>query len=334
MNEQFELAIIIPAYKPRFLARALESINAQTDQRFRIYVGDDCSPHSLETIVKDTHFPDDQIIYKYFCNNLGGTSLVRQWERCINLSNEPWIWLFSDDDVMEPNCVEQFYQEMTHDKRECDLFRFNTLVIDRDDYVTDMNPKHPEWEPWNEFSYFLLQDLRRVFQQEFIFRRAEYQRIGGFLDLPLAWASDHVFAIACSRKAGVRTIGGARVYFRQSGENISSQMSVSVERVKWQAFTAYTDWLISYFVMQQTVKFPTSSALVSLVKYRYYRNLSNSKRWRSVSECRALAKYLGHRFEESNQSVFWRLIRLNMSAIRQSFGHIIRKAFANLIRRF
>ena len=46
-----KLAIIIPAYKPRFLQETLDSIAKQNNHEFTVYIGDDASPYPLETIV-------------------------------------------------------------------------------------------------------------------------------------------------------------------------------------------------------------------------------------------------------------------------------------------
>ena len=48
-----QLAIIIPAYKETFLRKALESIASQTCKDFTLYIGDDCSPNDLKSIVSD-----------------------------------------------------------------------------------------------------------------------------------------------------------------------------------------------------------------------------------------------------------------------------------------
>ena len=37
-----KLAIIIPAYKPRFLQETLDSIAKQNNHEFTVYIGDDC----------------------------------------------------------------------------------------------------------------------------------------------------------------------------------------------------------------------------------------------------------------------------------------------------
>ena len=107
-----KLAIVIPAYKSTFLSAALDSIASQTCKDFTLYIGDDCSPNNIGEIV-DRYRDKINLVYKRFDSNLGGRDLVAQWERCIDMTqDEPWLWLFSDDDVMERNCVEEFYKEV------------------------------------------------------------------------------------------------------------------------------------------------------------------------------------------------------------------------------
>lgn len=40
------LAIIIPYYKLAFFEENLQSLSNQTDQRFKVYIGDDASPET------------------------------------------------------------------------------------------------------------------------------------------------------------------------------------------------------------------------------------------------------------------------------------------------
>ena len=46
-----KVAVIIPAYKSRFLQQTLDSMVVQTNQDFTVYIGDDASPHDLKNIV-------------------------------------------------------------------------------------------------------------------------------------------------------------------------------------------------------------------------------------------------------------------------------------------
>ena len=106
------LAIIIPAYKRRFLSRTLDSIAAQSCQDFTLYIGDDASPEDLYSIVQPFE-GKLSLRYHHFDENLGGKDLVAHWERCLRMTqNEQWVLLFSDDDTMPPDAVERFYAKM------------------------------------------------------------------------------------------------------------------------------------------------------------------------------------------------------------------------------
>lgn len=47
-----KIAIIVPAYKRRFLQATLNSIAQQSCKNFILYIGDDASPENLEPIVR------------------------------------------------------------------------------------------------------------------------------------------------------------------------------------------------------------------------------------------------------------------------------------------
>ena len=78
-NMQHKLAIVIPAYKAKYLSETLDSIASQTDKRFCVYIGDDCSPEKIDNIV--SQYKDKfNYVYQHFDTNLGGKDLVAQWE--------------------------------------------------------------------------------------------------------------------------------------------------------------------------------------------------------------------------------------------------------------
>lgn len=55
--------------------------------------------HHLLSLVKFNYFEALTGVFWFFKS------------RCVDMNQgENWIWLFSDDDVMEPRCVEEFYQ--------------------------------------------------------------------------------------------------------------------------------------------------------------------------------------------------------------------------------
>lgn len=229
MAKQNSLAIIIPAYKSTFLAAALDSIAAQTCQDFTLYIGDDCSPNHLEEIV-DRYRDKINLVYKRFDTNLGGKDLVAQWERCIDMSQEEeWIWLFSDDDVMEKNCVEEFYK-LPIDIRNNYIVHFNVITIDEfKGGQKKKNPKFPQF--LTDFEFISLKTKGKInsYVVEYIFPMKVYRQCNGFQNFDLAWGADILtwmkFAGGCKGIYSIEDKNDSSVEWRSSSVNISPDHS-------------------------------------------------------------------------------------------------------------
>lgn len=220
MNAKPSLAIVIPAYKPDFFRAALASVAAQTDQRFRLYVGDDAGPPAIADTCASFQASGLDLEYHRFEENLGGRSLTAHWNRCVELSGEPWVWLFSDDDVMAPDCVASIHAELTAGT-DADVLRFDTEVIDAYGQRVAENPRHPEAEAGVDFIYHRLRGTRNSYVVEHVFRREAFDAAGGFPEYPVAWCADDVAWYAFSRRGGIRTLRGGGVKWRASGRNIT-----------------------------------------------------------------------------------------------------------------
>jgi glycosyltransferase involved in cell wall biosynthesis len=219
----YDLAIIIPAFKPDFLKEALDSLLSQTDRRFSLYVFDDASPHNLQEIV-DFADSDNVIHYHRFEENMGRHSLAKHWNRCIRMAGaEPWVWLFSDDDLADPNCVEAFYQTKS-DHPGHNAYRFNTCKISADGEIIKENT-FPETFDAADFLNLKLSYTEESYVVETVFSRDIFEQAGGIPELPLAWASDDLFTVNLSLNGNIRTISGARVQWRFSDKNISGKSS-------------------------------------------------------------------------------------------------------------
>ena len=214
------LAIVIPAYKPTFLRAALDSIAAQSDRRFRVYVGDDAGPPAVREICTAFAAAGLELVYERYEQNLGRKSLTAHWNRCVRLSREPWVWLFADDDLMETGCVAAFYRAL-EDGPPQDLFRFDTTVIGAGGETLAENPPHPRLESGVDFIYERLLGQRNSYVVEYVFRREAFERVGGFPEYPVAWCADDAAWFLFSRAGHIRTLTGARVHWRASGQNIT-----------------------------------------------------------------------------------------------------------------
>lgn len=214
------LAIIIPYYKITFFETTLKSLTNQTDKRFKVYIGDDASsenPTELLQKYKDNF----EIVYHRFESNLGGTSLVLQWERCIALSeDEEWIMILGDDDYIDENVVAAFY---THFESICNLkikvVRFATRVHEVDGTYSKMYT-HPLVEKSTDFFFNKFFNGSRGSLSEQIFSREAYLKYK-FRDFPLAWGSDNFAWLDFTNFGNIYTINEAVIYFRISAENIS-----------------------------------------------------------------------------------------------------------------
>lgn len=234
-----QLAIIIPAYKKSFLKETLDSIAAQTCQDFTLYIGDDCSPYELWDIIKNYQDKID-IVYKRFDTNLGGKNLVSQWERCIAMSNnEPYIWLFSDDDIMDSQCVEYFLN-LPQEIKNNYLIHFNVKILTKQTInnisTETLFPKILTAKQYLDGKLFgLNHKYLNSYVVEFIFCRNLYINNKGFLNFDLAWGSDFLTWVKMAGNCkGIYSIkaNNAYVHWRKSDENISPNKSHPIMKRK------------------------------------------------------------------------------------------------------
>jgi glycosyltransferase involved in cell wall biosynthesis len=246
MLKQCALAIIIPAYKPEYLAKTLQSIADQTCKDFNLYIGDDCSPYKLHEIIR----PFEKVLdfeYCKFDNNLGGTNLIAQWDRCIELSsNEGWIWLFSDDDIMSDSCVEMFYKNLSTYPEEV-LFHIDLNIIDDLGNISHRSKKFPTRISGPELFSEKLKLKISSTVVEYIFKRSNFREKGGFERFDLAWNSDDATWIKLIGNGEVLTIEDCKVFWRYSSLNISSLLDKAVIMKKTDANLEYLAWAASFF---------------------------------------------------------------------------------------
>ena len=241
------LAIIIPAYKAIFLPAALDSIAAQTCKDFTLYVGDDCSPEPRDKIVEQ-YLDKIELVYQRFDSNLGGKDLVAQWKRCIAMSkDEPYIWLFSDDDVMEPNCVELLLKTIEDTKGCYDVYHFDVDEINDGGKMTKQLPAYPQVLSAYDYYKGKSSGKYRSYVVENVFSRRIYEQAGGFKNFDLAWGSDvATWCIFCG-KNGMHKVPNTHILWRRSSQNITPDKSRQIAERKLMARCQSLNWAYNYF---------------------------------------------------------------------------------------
>ncbi|WP_298262442.1 glycosyltransferase family A protein [uncultured Lutibacter sp.] len=214
------LAIVIPYFKITFFKETLDSLANQTDKRFNVYIGDDASLED-PTELLEKYKGQFNFEYHRFESNLGSISLVKQWERCIELfKDEEWIMILGDDDKLGENVVELFYKNFNIFNKKSYLIRFATKVIFQKSNTISNIFKHPIWEKESTFFSRLIKSQTRSSLSEYIFYKLVYKKYG-FKDYYLGWGSDCNACLDFSDGKKIFTINDAIVYFRISDKNIS-----------------------------------------------------------------------------------------------------------------
>jgi glycosyltransferase involved in cell wall biosynthesis len=216
------LAIVIPYYKLTFFEETLQSLADQTDQRFTVYIGDDSSPddpkHLLEKFKNKFN-----LHYHKFDENLGAISLSKQWERCIELTDkEEWLMVLGDDDLLDQNVVDAFYENIEIFSNKTNVVRFATKKIFGRKIDFDTTFTHPVWENSTDSFYRKFDKTSRSSLSEYIFLRKTYEKFG-FYNYPLAWNSDDRAWLDFSDGKPIYTINNSFVYFRKSEINITGR---------------------------------------------------------------------------------------------------------------
>ncbi len=235
------LAIVIPAYKGKFLTETLDSIARQDCMSFTLYIGDDCSPDDIGSIA-EKYRDRINIIYRRFPENLGKTDLLAHWERCIAMTSEPYIHFFSDDDILPPDAVSRALEHVNKFP-DREFFRFSLDTIDENSAVSHSNP--PFGSAISTAEELLTDKLacrRTSAAIEYVFSRKLYDRTGGFVRFPLAWCSDDATWYRMAKENGIVNIPGKAVCWRNAdGCNISN--SNRYDKEKLDATVLFLRWL-------------------------------------------------------------------------------------------
>lgn len=247
------LAIVLPAWRAQFMGRALDSLRAQTDRRFRVYVGDDASPDDIAGVVA-RHGTGLDLVYHRFEENLGGRDLMAHWHRCLALTRkEPWLWVFSDDDEMEPECVAAFYRTWAAGLNAVWVVRFDHDVIGTDGQILERPDSHPA----RESAEAMLEDVlnprsgRILRAQDHIFAREAYAKAGGFRSFPLGLYADTTTWLCFAEHGGVVTIPGVRVRWR-AHEHGSSSGGLKGRRADLlRATVLFCEWVMEWVARRE-----------------------------------------------------------------------------------
>lgn len=219
------LAIIIPFYKLTFFEATLESLVNQTDKRFKVYIGDDASTENPDDLL-EKYKGQLEFIYHRFETNLGGASLVKQWERCIDLSTEEeWIMILGDDDYLSKNVVSEFYDNYNLFFKNCNVLRYSTRIICQNSYKMSELYTNPLFETGIHYISRKIKGKARGSLSEYILKKNEFLK-HKFTNYPSAFYSDDKIVLDLTKVKNIFSINTAVVFVRISSESLSGKAEI------------------------------------------------------------------------------------------------------------
>ncbi|MFZ4105876.1 glycosyltransferase [Flavobacterium sp.] len=226
------LAIVIPYYKISFFEKTLSSLKNQTNKQFKVYVGDDNSPESPLSLIKNYEDTLD-LVYKKFESNLGGISLVKHWKRSLDLiQEEKWVMILGDDDSLSINVVAEFYNSLPNlSENKIKVMRFSSQTIGENGEELSEVFCHKEFENVNDFFYRKYKGITRSSLSEYVFD-VEKLKNNFFYEFPLAWHSDDLAVLECSNFNSIYSNNEAKVLVRISNLSITGRTDLTLEKLK------------------------------------------------------------------------------------------------------
>ena len=235
------VSVIMPAWKRRFLRRAIESVLSQEFRDFELVVVDDASPEGLGGVVRG--FADPRLVYRRNEANIGGGDLAAAWNCAMGHARGDLSVLASDDDEYDPAFLGEMVR-LADGKPGVDVFHCRVAYRDAEARESGASELRAGWESAVEFMYNRCVRRMRQCAPEFPFRTEALRAIGGFVPFPRAWHSDDATWMSLARRGGVAYTPRPLLRWRSSPENISSQFEDAAEKIE--ASELFREWAHAY----------------------------------------------------------------------------------------
>lgn len=126
------VSVCVPVFNGEtFLHMCLRSILSQSYTDIEVIIIDDGSSDNSIKIIKEYAENDNRVHFFLNTQNLG---LVKNWNRCIELSKGRWIKFVFQDDIIEPDCIESLF--IAGEESGCPL-----VTCDRHFIFDDVSPE-------------------------------------------------------------------------------------------------------------------------------------------------------------------------------------------------
>ncbi|MBN3752833.1 glycosyltransferase [Paraburkholderia sp. Tr-20389] len=232
------VSILIPAYKPQYLARAIISARNQTFTDIEILVGDDTPDGKLAEIVQSMDDPRVQYFHHGF--QKGTRNILALWER----AKGKFIKFLFDDDALLPTSVEALVAALRANPDSVLAFH-ERVFVDADDKVTSAPPRLlDDGKTARIDRSFLVQNMVGLLNN-FVGEpsnvmldreRFDAARLFHYRSQRLDFLGDVATYLNASEQAPIVAVGGYLSAFRRHADQASNQFSphISAGLYEWE----------------------------------------------------------------------------------------------------
>lgn len=262
MNNTPLVSVGIPAYKSKYLSRAIDSVLSQTYTNIEIIIINDCSPQNINDIIKQ--YSDNRIRYYINKKNVGANDPAANWNLCLKYANGEFFCLLCDDDIYEPTFIAEMLN-LVKKYPDCNVFHSNVKVTNMQNKIIQEFPKFPEWENCSDYIINRSKGLRKQTISEWLYRKNYILNLGGYENLPLAWGADYLTIIKFAVEGGIASTNKQLVTFRRSNENITMTFIGNCEK-KIYALSLYKQRLLKLINDSPTLSYSSLKLHVYQIK--------------------------------------------------------------------
>ena len=289
---------LIPAFKATYLGDMLRSIQKQTYKDFKVIISDDCSPEDIYSICMP-YLDDSRFTYRRNEKNLGQEDLVAHWNLLVNMCDTEYLIMASDDDVYTMTFLEEV-DTLVRKYPLVDLIHARANVIEGNGIILKSDT------PYNEY----VSQLVYISQYEYfnhiecvannVYRTSALKSIGGFVNFPLAWASDTATNFSLS-KNGVSNTKNILFSFRMSGENISSKNNENreVTHKKFEAIMMFEKFFEDLIKTISAQTKEEKELLKVVSNYHRFQHIKNAAIYYSVAlSWKEMLRFISHFYKK------------------------------------
>jgi glycosyltransferase involved in cell wall biosynthesis len=181
-DQASKVSVCIPTYnRANLLREAMKSVLAQTFDDFELIVRDNASEDDTESVVKS--FSDKRIRYFKNPQNLGHRA---NWNSCLRVARGNYIATLSDDDMMLPENLAKKVEVLRRNP-QVGLVHSKYHLIDQEGRIIEYDTNWGHGPDRTLDALERPEDLLTAFLNTInlptvLFRRACYERLGGFSD--------------------------------------------------------------------------------------------------------------------------------------------------------